>query len=138
MKFTGDFINGKFALPDKVNGQFVDISPADAKDLILNVSYKLDHVDRAVQAAKAAYMPWARLSLEERKKYILKLKEVFIAHESEMAELIARDTGKALWDATTEAKALAAKIDITLNASLNLIAENDETSCFWYCTLRRQ
>ncbi len=126
--FAGDFINGKFFLPDKVNGQFRDISPADLNDLVLNVSYKLDHVDRACQAAKQAYLPWARLGLEERKKYILKLREVFVAHESEMAELIARDTGKALWDATSEAKALAGKIDITLNASLKLIEEERITN----------
>lgn len=123
LTFLGDFIHGKFALPDKPNGQFKDISPGDTSDEIMSASYKLDNVDRAVQAAKQAYGPWARLTVEERKRHLLKLRDVFVAHESEMAEIIARDTGKALWDSTTEAKALAAKIDITLSASLKLIED---------------
>ncbi len=121
--FAGDFINGRFIVPEKTDGQFKDVSPADLSDLVLNVTYKLDHVDRACLAAKQAYMGWAQLSIDERKKYILKLREIFVAHEAEMAELISRDTGKALWDATTEAKALAAKIDVTLNESVKLIQE---------------
>lgn len=121
--FAGDFINGRFVAIDKNDGQFHDISPADLKDQVMTVKYKLDHVDQACQAAKQAYLPWAKLTVDERKKYLLKLKEIFVAHEAQMAELIARDTGKSLWDATTEAKALAAKIDITVNESIKLVQE---------------
>lgn len=123
VSFAGDFINGRFVTIDKNDGQFNDISPADLKDQVMTVKYKLDHVDQACQAAKQAYLPWAKLAVDERKKYLLKLKEIFVAHESQMAELIARDTGKSLWDATTEAKALAAKIDITINESIKLVQE---------------
>jgi succinylglutamic semialdehyde dehydrogenase len=122
ISFLGDFISGKFMQSAKPDGQFKDISPGDLSDQIMTVSFKLDHVDMACAEAKKAYLPWAKLSVEDRKKYILKLKDIFTAHESEMAIAIARDTGKALWDATTEAKALAAKIDITLNESMKLVA----------------
>ena len=121
--FAGDFIAGKFLKSEKPDGQFKAISPGDLSDVLMNVTYQLDHVDKAVKAAKDAYMGWARLSMDERKNYLMKLKEVFVAHETEMAEAIARDTGKALWDATTEAKALAGKVDITLNESVKLIKE---------------
>lgn len=123
VSFLGDFINGHFMANDKADGQFKDISPADLTDQIMTVAYKLDHVEQAINAAKKAYLPWARLSLDERKKYIFRLKELFIAHEADMAQAIARDTGKALWDATTEAKALSAKIDVTINESLKLVQE---------------
>lgn len=121
--FAGDFISGKFIKSEKPDGQFKDISPSDLNDQVMSVTYQLDHVDKACKAAKEAYLPWARLSLNDRKNYLLKLKEVFVSHEAEMAELIARDTGKPLWDATSEAKALAAKIDVTLNESIKLIQE---------------
>lgn len=121
--FAGDFISGKFIKVEKADGQFKDLSPADLNDHIMTVTYQLDHIDRACNAAKDAYMGWARLSTDERKVYLLKLKDLFVAHEAEMAEAISRDTGKALWDATTEAKALAGKIDITLNESLKLVKE---------------
>lgn len=123
LNFAGDFISGKFVKAEKIDGQFKDISPSDLNDQILSVNFQLDHIDRACKAAKEAYFLWSKLSLNERKNYLLKLRDIFIAHESEMAELIARDTGKALWDATTEAKSLAAKVDVTLNDSLKLIQE---------------
>lgn len=123
ISFAGDFVSGKFIKPTKADGQFKDISPADLNDHVMTVHYQLDHVDKACRAAKEAYLPWAKLSMEERKNYLLRLKDIFVSHESEMAEVIARDTGKALWDATTEAKALAAKVTITLNESLKLIQE---------------
>lgn len=121
--FLGDYINGQFVKIDKADGTFKDISPGDLSDQIMTVEYKLDHVDRACEAAQKAFPAWARLKLDERKGYLLKLKEVFIQNEKEIAEAIARDTGKSLWDATSEAKALATKIDITLNDSLKLVAE---------------
>lgn len=121
--FLGDFLNGRFVLADKPDGQFKDESPGDLSDQILTAQYKLDHIEVACQAAKAAYIPWARLSIDARKKYILRLKDLFISHEAEIAEAIARDTGKALWDALSEAKALPAKIDVTLNESMKLVQE---------------
>jgi succinylglutamic semialdehyde dehydrogenase len=126
--FAGDFISGKFVKTEKNDGEFKNLSPADLNDHIMTVTYQLDHVDRACKAAKDSYMGWARLSIEERKIYLLKLKDLFVAHETEMAEAISRDTGKALWDATTEAKALAGKIDITLNESLKLVKEERITN----------
>lgn len=121
--FAGDFVAGKFMKAEKPDGLFKDISPSDLSDQIMTVSFQLDHIDKACKAAKDAYMPWSRTTLAERKSYLLKLRDVFVAHESEMAELISRDTGKALWDATQEAKALATKVDVTLNESLKLISE---------------
>jgi succinylglutamic semialdehyde dehydrogenase len=124
INFLGDFLNGKFVLSSKPDGQFKDESPGDLNDQIMTAQFTLDNIEKACDYARKAYLPWAGLSLDERKKYILRLKDIFISHEAEMAEAIARDTGKALWDATTEAKALSAKIDITLNESLKLVAES--------------
>lgn len=123
MSYQGDFINGKFIKVEKGNGSFKDISPGDLSDLVMTVPYSHAHVDQAAEAAKTAYKSWSRLKLDDRKKYLLRLKESFEAHKAEMTEAICRDTGKSKWDATTEAGALAAKIDITLNYSLDLVKE---------------
>lgn len=121
VEYLGDYIGGRFIRAERSHGEFKDVSPADLADIVMNVPFNHDHVDQAVQSAKKAYLGWAGLTLEERKSYLFRLKEIFISHESEMAQLICRDTGKSLWDATTEAKALASKIDITLNHSLGLV-----------------
>lgn len=122
-KYQGDFISGRFVSVEKGDGEFKDISPSDLNDHIMTVKFKYEHIDEAAQAAKKAYSSWARLSLDERKKYLLKLKEVFDTNAEQMAQIISRDTGKPLWEGLTEAKALGAKIDITLNQSLKLIDE---------------
>lgn len=128
IKYQGDFINGKFIPVERGDGQFKDVSPADLNDLVMTVGFKHDHIEQACEAAKKAYPQWAKLSFEQRKKYLLKLKDLFESHVDEMAQLIARDTGKSLWDATTEAKALGSKIDITLNYSSQLIKEERITN----------
>lgn len=121
--YKGDFINGRFSPVTKGDGEFKDISPADLNDLVMTVPFKHDHIDEACLAAKKAYPAWAMLTMEERRTYMLRLKEMYDANVEQMAQLIARDTGKPLWDAMTEAKALGAKVDITVNHSIKLIAE---------------
>ncbi|AHZ85778.1 succinylglutamate-semialdehyde dehydrogenase [Bdellovibrio bacteriovorus] len=123
IKYKGDFINGRFVPVSKGDGEFKDISPADLSDLVMTVPFKNDHIDEACVAAKKAYMGWAMLSVDERRGYLMRLKELFDSHAEQMAQVISRDTGKPTWEALTEAKALGAKIDITLNQSLNLVAE---------------
>lgn len=123
IKYQGDFIAGRFVPVEKGDGEFKDISPGDLNDQIMTVKFKYDHIDEACMAAKKAFIPWMRLSLDERKNYLLKLKDVFDKHTEQMAQIISRDTGKALWDAMTEAKNLGNKIDITISNSLKLIDE---------------
>ncbi len=123
LQYAGDFIGGKFVVPESPDESWEIASPANLKDIVFRAQGKYDHVDRAVQAARAAYLPWAHLGLEKRKEHLLRLKEVFLAGAAEVTEIIARETGKPLWEAKTEAAALASKIDITLNFSMKLVDE---------------
>lgn len=123
VSYKGDFIDGRFVPVKKGDGEFKDTSPADLNDVVMTVPFQHEHIDEACKAAKKAYPAWARLSLDERRGYLLRMKELFDAHTEQMAQLISRDTGKPLWDSMTEAKALGAKIDITLNHSLKLVAD---------------
>lgn len=123
MNYLGDFIKGKWTQVQKADGTIKDVSPADLNDVIITVPYAHSQVDIAIETAKNAYLPWARLSFEERKHYLLRLKEAFESAKNDMAEAISRDTGKPKWEALTEAAALSSKIDITLNYSLGLVKE---------------
>ncbi|MDZ4662631.1 MAG: succinylglutamate-semialdehyde dehydrogenase [Pseudomonadota bacterium] len=119
--YMGDYIDGRFLVPASPDGSIEIQSPADLSDKVITVPFKLDHVEVATKAAAKAFYPWARLSLNERKNYLVKLKDVFEAHSEQMAVMISRETGKPIWESRTEAKALAAKIDVTLNHSLKLV-----------------
>ena len=121
--FLGDFIDGQWLKSDRPDGEFVDVSPSDLKDQIMKLSYRHDHVATACLAAKKAFKTWSLETPEKRIGLIKKLKEVYAAHAEQIAEVIARETGKPLWESATEAKAMMNKIDITLDFSLKLIAE---------------
>jgi len=123
ISFLGNYIYGQFKIADKSDGRFKDISPSDLSDEVMEVSYSHDDVDLAIGAAKKAYVQWSRLQLQERKVYLLKLKDIFEKRKNEIAQAISRDTGKPTWEALTEASALINKIDITLEFSSRLIAE---------------
>ncbi len=120
-RYKGDYIDGIFKAPEFESGSFNDVSPSDTSDILMNVVFGYDHVDEACHIAKKAFLKWSRLTQPQRSEYLLKLKEVFIAHEEQMAECISRDTGKPLWEAMTEAKALSQKIDVTLQHSMKLV-----------------
>jgi succinylglutamic semialdehyde dehydrogenase len=125
IKFLGDYINGQWHLSENPDETWEVKSPANLKDLVVKASAKFDHSAQAVEAARKAYLPWAHMGLEKRKQYLQRLKEVFLAKAPELAEIIARETGKPLWESKTEAANLANKIDITLNHSLKLVAEEE-------------
>lgn len=127
--YRGDYINKEFIKPKKADGEFVDISPADKTDLVMKVSYSFEHIEKATEAAKKAFHPWASLAPQERAQYLVRLKEVYLRRKNEIAEAISRDMGKPLWEALTEAQAMIGKIDITLNESLKLVekAEYENT-----------
>ncbi|WP_413583131.1 succinylglutamate-semialdehyde dehydrogenase [Bdellovibrio sp. HCB288] len=128
INYKGDFINGRFVPVSKGDGEVKNLSPADLNDLIMTVPFKHDHMDEACVAAKKAYPKWATLSMDERRSYLMRLKEMFDTHAEQFAQIISRDTGKPAWEAMTEAKALGAKIDITLNQSVKLIADERITN----------
>lgn len=123
ISFLGDYINGEFALNPDPDGQWQIHSPADLKEKVISPSFSFAHIDRSCLAAKAAFPTWAKLDLEKRKEYLLRLKEVYLSRADEFAEVISRETGKPLWEAKTEAKAMVGKIDITIGHSLRLVRE---------------
>jgi len=123
LKNLGDFINGKWVTPSDHSESWEIFSPADLKDKIISPKGHFKNIDIACEAAKAAYLKWAQSSLDERKEYFVKLKKVFASHADEMAQLISREVGKPLWESKTESAALSSKIDITLEHSLKLVAD---------------
>ncbi len=73
-------------------------------------------VEAAVSAARRAWAAWAARALIERIE-ILRTFSNIVRRDGEMlADLIAREVGKPLWEAREEVDAVAAKVDITVQA----------------------
>jgi succinylglutamic semialdehyde dehydrogenase len=69
-----------------------------------------------VAAARAAWPSWAAQSVSFRMEAVRRFANVVRAREAQFADLIARETGKPLWEATTEVGAVVNKVDISINA----------------------
>jgi len=69
-----------------------------------------------VAAARAAAGPWAAHSLAYRSEAVRRFANVVRKRESDFATLIARETGKPLWEAKTEVAAVINKVQISLDA----------------------
>ncbi|HEV2568270.1 succinylglutamate-semialdehyde dehydrogenase [Sphingomonas sp.] len=72
--------------------------------------------DIEVAAARAAFPDWARRSLDERIAILRRFAELAKERRADFADLIARETGKPLWEAGTEVDTVVNKVDISIRA----------------------
>lgn len=121
--FLGDFVGGEFLKPTQANGTFEKRSPADTSDLVMEVSFQFDHVNKACEAARRAFRAWADSTMSQRKEFLLRLKEAYIGESENLALVISREVGKPLWEAKQEVQSMINKIDITISESLPLVAD---------------
>ena len=73
-------------------------------------------VEQAVVAARQAFPNWQTLSTDQRIEYARKFQEIVQSRQSELALLISREVGKPLWEAKTEAGAVAGKVQLAIDA----------------------
>ena len=108
------FINGKW-----VEGRadiFTSVNPSDGSDLWTGAAASPEDVALAFKAARDAFEGWSRTPLAERMEIIKHYKSLAVEAKESMGELIAKETGKQLWDALGEGGALSSKVDISLTA----------------------
>src|SRR5213592_3324920 len=92
----GLFIDGESVEP--ASGELRDVSePATGEPLARAAMGGEADVDRAVEAARAALAgPWAKTSSNERSRLLHALADALYANRRELAELEARNVGKAI------------------------------------------
>ena len=98
-----------------INGEMVDgdltmdvVNPATEEKLADCPRASEAQLDAAVAAAKAAFPAWSKTSIDERKAIVLKIADVVEANAAELAQLLTKEQGKPLEDATTEVYGMAA------------------------------
>lgn len=89
---------------------FPSLNPATNQELWRGHAAGEAEVHSAILAAKEAFPTWSALSYEERYAYVAQFKALIDAAKEELALLIAEETGKALWDARSEAAAVSGKL----------------------------
>ena len=74
------------------------------------------NVDELVARARSAWPAWASQPLATRIERVRRFANEVRKDQDEFAELIARETGKPLWEARTEVEAVMAKVEISVRA----------------------
>ncbi|WP_395644608.1 aldehyde dehydrogenase family protein [Terricaulis sp.] len=111
-KGRGVFIGGAWRSGNA--GTLQSSDPRTNEPFFITSTASSSQVDEASHVAQRAQMLWAAKSLEERVKLVSAFGQ--ISQTSAMAELISRESGKPLWEAQTEVKALAGKVEPSVSA----------------------
>ena len=98
---------------DVTDNILISYAPASGEELWRGAS---GDVEAAVSAARRAWAPWAARSLTDRIAVLRTFSNLVRREREEFAVLIARETGKPLWEARTEVDAVAGKVDISVQA----------------------
>jgi succinylglutamic semialdehyde dehydrogenase len=110
----GAFIGG-----NQVEGRgerFTSTNPATGETVWQAGAASPEQVREAFKAARAAFRGWSRTPLAERRRVVEAYRDAVTRRRDEIAELIARETGKPLWEAATEAASMAAKAGVSIAA----------------------
>ncbi|WP_067514956.1 succinylglutamate-semialdehyde dehydrogenase [Endozoicomonas ascidiicola] len=108
------FINGEWA---KAEGKpFSSLNPGTGDTVWQGGSASVPQVDQAISAAREAAESWAFKPFSEREIVVKEFARLLEENKENMATMIARETGKPLWEAKTEAGAMVGKIAISIKA----------------------
>jgi succinylglutamic semialdehyde dehydrogenase len=107
-----------------IDGQWMDgagpelgvIDPSTGKQVWNGRMATAEEVDAACKAARAAFEAWALAPAEERIAVCNRFRDLLKEHAEELAQLIAIEVGKPLWEARTEVATMANKVDISVQA----------------------
>lgn len=108
------YINGQWR--PGTGAEFSSHSPYGGDALWTGRAASEADVKAAGEAARAAFAGWSMTPFDDRVSIIRRYAEIVKDRSVELADLIAREAGKARWDAAGEAGAIANKIEISLTS----------------------
>jgi succinylglutamic semialdehyde dehydrogenase len=109
-----NFINGAWLAGS--GAELVTINPANGKQTWSSNQSTAQDVAQAAAAAHGAFEAWALTPLAERIAICLRFRDLLKQDAEALAQLIAEEVGKPLWEARTEVTTMANKIDISVQA----------------------
>ena len=89
---TDFYINGEWIAPIEAN-KFSVINPANETAFATISLGSVSDLNKAVSAAKAAFLNWSRTPLSERIEMVKKLLSIYESRANEMAEAISSEMG---------------------------------------------
>tara|TARA_B100000925_G_scaffold291955_1_gene282869 strand:+ start:13947 stop:15467 length:1521 start_codon:yes stop_codon:yes gene_type:complete len=122
-ELKGNYFNGSYHLPEvdplrNISKKIKKTSPANIDEKLWELIVDYNCIDQVLLSASEGFNSWRKTNIDSRVELLEKFKEKVIEKEELIATAIALETGKPIWESKTEAKALAAKVNVTISKSL--------------------
>lgn len=129
-EIKGNYFNGDYQLPiiDTLRNTVKVIkkhNPSNTSQKLWELTIDYNCIDDVIESSIKGFEHWRKTPVKERLDYLSRFKEIVQKKQDQIAEAIAMETGKPLWESLTEAKALAAKVDVTTSKSLSRISKQE-------------
>ncbi|WP_159875545.1 succinylglutamate-semialdehyde dehydrogenase [Aquitalea denitrificans] len=106
---NGEWLAGTGAAMSKTN-------PATAQVIWQGQGADAAQVDAAVAHARQAFKAWARTGLDQRIAIARRFGELLTTNKDALATIIAKETGKPMWEALTEVTTMVNKVEISVKS----------------------
>jgi len=106
-----NYINGKWVAPNSIEALEVT-NPATLEPLARVPLSTAKDIDRAVEAASAAFVGWRRVPANERVRYLFRLRELLEQHFDDLAQTITQECGKTLAESRGEMRRAVENVEV--------------------------
>ncbi|MES2129732.1 MAG: succinylglutamate-semialdehyde dehydrogenase [Pseudomonadota bacterium] len=114
MSKHSNYINGEWLAGS--GAELVTIDPSTGRQTWASKESTSEDVQRAAEAARNKFESWALTPLIDRIAVCTRFRDLLKANAEELAQTIAEEVGKPLWEARTEVTTMANKVDISVQA----------------------
>lgn len=108
------YINGKWLAGEGAVIESID--PAKNTVIWSGKAASPAQINNAIHAARSAFSQWGSLDVDTRIEHVLAYAEQLKANQDLLAQTIAIETGKPLWETATEAAAMVGKINLSIKS----------------------
>ncbi|MHC4199252.1 MAG: CoA-acylating methylmalonate-semialdehyde dehydrogenase [Planctomycetota bacterium] len=111
LEVTRNYVGGEWT--ESGEGDVLDIENPSTGEAIGKVSLSTgEEVDRAVEAARAAFPEWRATPLPQRVSHLFALRELLASNQEEISRTLVAEMGKSLPDARAEMKRTLQNIEV--------------------------
>lgn len=116
--FANEFHQAPTTGLDAVENFYSRQCPANTQVRLWSLGLDYRHVDDIVESATKGFAYWRKIPLAQRIEHLKNYQSKLENKKDLIAEIIALETGKPLWEAQTEVSSVISKIDVTISDSL--------------------
>lgn len=122
-EMKGNYFNGKFNQsptrgPNAADKFLSRECPSNTSQILWKAPVDYFHVPEVVKSSESGFQFWRKISIEDKIQFLKRYQEQLIIKKDAIAEAIALESGKPIWEALGEAQSVIGKVDVTINDSL--------------------